>query len=77
MKHWYDFPEDVDLSMNGKRWSKDDLADLVGFYDTLGPYSIALMLSRSYKTTCGKYWELKKQGKIEKYKQIFKDGNYY
>ncbi|MBR8701310.1 hypothetical protein IX317_001112 [Fusobacterium sp. DD29] len=77
MKHWYDFPEDVDLSRSGKSWTRLELIDLVGWYDILGAYDVALMLSRTYKTTCGKYWELKKQGKIEKYKKIFKDGNYY
>lgn len=77
MKHWYDFPDDVDLSMAGKRWSKDELIDLVGFYETLGPYNIALMLSRTYKTVCGKYYELKKKKKINQYIELFKKGNYY
>lgn len=77
MKHWYDFPPDVDLSMDGKRWSKNDLIDLVGFYETLGAYSTALMLSRTYKTTCGKYYRLKKLGEIEKYKEMFLKGDYY
>ena len=77
MKRWYDFPEDVDISNNMKRWSKDELIDLVGFYKILGPYDIALMLSRTYKTVCGKYSELKKKNKLNYYMELFRKGNYY
>lgn len=71
------FPADVDVSNKMKHWSRDEIIDLVGFYEVLGPYDIALMLSRTYKSVCAKYCELKKRNKIEFYMQLFLKGDYY
>lgn len=55
---------------HGKRWSEEDKAYLVQMRPAMKWAYLSLALGRTHDVCADKYYELKKQGKLEYYKNL-------
>lgn len=55
---------------HGEPWEKDELIDLVNLREAMKWHDISLALGRTHDVCANKYYELKRKGLIEYYKNL-------